>query len=320
MCLGRQPPGSQQHPSQQQTLEYPCLASPVTEPTRDDGPATPPQEAPSTKRGADAMLHATAEEYFVNCLSERRRSLEADPLFQELLSLLVTRGVDAWEQEKTKPSSTTTPNPPPLLACPRYLFSPASNPGCLALGPELLTMHDLVQHLVHDHRRRPYCPVCWATFPSGASRDRHIVCRSCEAREGAPPDGVTGEQADALLDLLERRGGWGKRRKTGGRGSCEGWVEGMWREMWDVLFPDWKWTGSMYLESEGEMELLMMRRFWDREGAGVVAGKVDEELLGSHGLVGEEAVVAVYRLVLKGMMEQSGLLPEALMSDDEPEG
>ena len=85
----------------------------------------------------------------------------------------------------------------------------------------------------------------------------------------------------------------------------------MWMAMGEVVVPGVKWVewiGWVYGDSEEGRELLDMRRFWDVVGSGLVEGQVDGELLGRYGLYGEEAVVAVRGLVLKGMMERSGLL------------
>ncbi|KAK2030829.1 hypothetical protein LX32DRAFT_681598 [Colletotrichum zoysiae] len=84
------------------------------------------------------------------------------------------------------------------IACPFYKADPLKHSGCLK-GARLLSISQVKDHLLQQHRMPFYCPVCKSDFQTAANRDRHIVKRVCSFKEEFPYEGVSDDQRRLLL-------------------------------------------------------------------------------------------------------------------------
>ncbi|KAK1982177.1 hypothetical protein LZ30DRAFT_718015 [Colletotrichum cereale] len=91
------------------------------------------------------------------------------------------------------------------IACPFYKADPFKHSSCLKVS-RLLTISQVKDHLLQQHRMPFYCPVCKSDFQTAANRDRHIVKRACSLREDFPHEGVSDDQRRLLLRRHRRMG------------------------------------------------------------------------------------------------------------------
>jgi hypothetical protein len=121
--------------------------------------------------------------------------------------------------------------------CPYTLHNHLATFDCHRDG--FTTPASLVDHLVHDHRPRPRCPICRATFPTHAACDRHIVARLCQSSEtihSMNMEGINSTQADKLELVLD----WWEylcqtQQGSDREGACAQWDD-CYREICQVVF------------------------------------------------------------------------------------
>lgn len=213
------------------------------------------------------------------------------------------------------------------LACPFYRLDLVRYHSCM-WGMELSDIRSLQQHVIVNHCRPEYCPICWTVFDSTAGRNCHIVARTCRKSDDLSSHtaslllGVSEDQVEQLLALEERcRTGKGKRkgkkgreggeRRSGNKTTRAAAVseEEKWFLIWGILFPTAPRPASAYLSSPREREAVGMRHFWDKAGPRLLAGLLKrKKMLRWEDPQEEVALAALHTSVLKGMMESSGLI------------
>jgi 5-methylcytosine-specific restriction endonuclease McrA len=192
---------------------------------------------------------------------------------------------------------------------------------------ELPDMRTIKQHLIVDHRRCDYCPICYAVFDRAADRDRHIVARSC--RKKKQPEGLLVGVSEDQAEVLARRydgsewtpkddGADMRRRNRANtkitsrnvankfsRKAGPPSEEEKWFYIWDIVFPTTPHPASPYLSSPLERETVALRSFWQSAGPELVAEALKEHHLPRLEDTPEEGTLAaLHTTVLKCMAEK----------------
>ncbi|KAK4450889.1 hypothetical protein QBC34DRAFT_348432 [Podospora aff. communis PSN243] len=155
------------------------------------------------------------------------------------------------------------------FACPFFRVEPSRHMECMNL--KLTRVRDVKQHINRRHARTAsYCPICYATFDSMASRDSHTQLRECEPREPTavdPVDGVSLETQEVLKQRVDR--------------SLP--AIDQWNDMWDILFPGKPRPLTPYLGSTVEESLVMVRGVLEKEGRQMIPELLDDKSLARNG-------------------------------------
>ncbi|KAK2058725.1 hypothetical protein LY76DRAFT_48005 [Colletotrichum caudatum] len=174
------------------------------------------------------------------------------------------------------------------IACPFYKVDPLKHSGCLK-GARLLSISQVKDHLLQQHRMPFYCPVCKSDFQTAASRDRHIVKRVCSFKEGFPYEGVSDDQRRLLLSRRKRMG-----------------LKQHWHKICALLQIKISGSASPYLVDTNIVanEVMGFRDFWRKYGQSCVADFLVTVNLNQWNRRKEEQDLAsLYADILEGVSE-----------------
>ncbi|CAH0045190.1 unnamed protein product [Clonostachys solani] len=170
------------------------------------------------------------------------------------------------------------------LSCPYYLRNPEKYQACL-LGHDLQCIEDVIHHLQEDHTEPPYCPICRQPFERALVRDNHVRARVCQVSQGEV-DGVNERQKRRLekKDRIQL----GETRR--------------WARIWNTVFPASGDVPQPYMTSGCELEISIIRDFWEASGLDLVS-----EYMGKQGIPDQhepEEIAALSKLVLQDILDR----------------
>ncbi|KAK3385376.1 hypothetical protein B0H63DRAFT_472807 [Podospora didyma] len=87
------------------------------------------------------------------------------------------------------------------FACPLQAFDPQKYSHCYHEQQHqggFRNLKEVRQHIQNAHRRKPFCPICRATFPTAWESDQHIRSRTCSLRTAPEIEGVHEDRMDEL--------------------------------------------------------------------------------------------------------------------------
>lgn len=174
-----------------------------------------------------------------------------------------------------------TPTARRIFACPFYLYDRRRHRACLKSAADLRDIRDVKEHLLHAHRKPPYCPICHCVFRTALECEEHVHAGGpwcqCEPREPIP-EGISEAQAVQLA----------KRPKV--RHSDES----AWFGIWEILFSGEDKPRQPFLDSCGELEAAICRlhAFWSEKGDTIITEFLRQKALRNYGLRDEERSLA----------------------------
>ncbi|WDK16684.1 HET and ankyrin domain protein [Colletotrichum graminicola] len=174
------------------------------------------------------------------------------------------------------------------IACPFYKVDPLKYSGCLK-GARLLTISQVKDHLLKQHRMPFYCPVCKSEFQTASNRDRHIVKRSCSLKKEFPHEGVSDDQRRLLLRRHRRVG-----------------LKEHWHKICVLLQLEISRSASPYLIDTTIVanEVMEFRNFWRKYGQSCIADFLMTVNLHHWNRQSEERDLAsLYSAILEGVSE-----------------
>ncbi|KAK2041429.1 hypothetical protein LZ31DRAFT_544069 [Colletotrichum somersetense] len=174
------------------------------------------------------------------------------------------------------------------IACPFYKVDPLKHSGCLK-GARLLSISQVKDHLLQQHRMPFYCPVCKSDFQTAANRDRHIVKRVCSFKEEIPYEGVSEDQRRLLLSRRKRMG-----------------LKQHWHKICALLQIKISGSASPYLIDTNIVanEVMGFRDFWRKCGQSCIADFLVTVNLHQWNRQKEERDLAsLYAVILEGVSE-----------------
>lgn len=176
---------------------------------------------------------------------------------------------------------------PKVWPCPFFVKDRKSHISCLTRHC-LLSIADVREHLILKHRRPLYCSVCYEVFPTDKLRDAHM--RSWECVHLPEPPTVLEGITDAQVQLLEEQ------ENSGDLVSGSQLIQ--WYQVWQVVFPHaqpFPWPCSF---SSREFKVYELRRFWKRNGEGIISDVLREHQLQGYNIANEERnLKALFSLV-----------------------
>ncbi|KAK4183196.1 hypothetical protein QBC35DRAFT_508488 [Podospora australis] len=183
--------------------------------------------------------------------------------------------------------------PLPPFACPFYTNNPKKYQKCLAV--HLPTAKAVKQHILRDHKRKEYCPICGATFDSAPEARTHIAARDCELQSPLEIEGLHGD----LMDRLERFE-WRTRKMS---------EEEVWVEIFRICFPEVEnLPTKARLDGSDQVvrAVIAARRFWDERGRYIVSVWLKARRLDVSGddEEGRLRLEALEVLVARGFLER----------------
>lgn len=160
----------------------------------------------------------------------------------------------------------------PAFACPYYRRNPGAHHNCLK-RVHLRQINDIKQHILRDHRRPPFCPVCRTTFDSHALCNAHIAERGCTLKAADEVEGVSYYQMKALT-------------KRSGPGLS---AEQQWFVIWDIVFPNEQCPEDVFLSGPVESIVCRVREYWSSNGKQVIRKFLSENNMGHFAVDDEHA-------------------------------
>lgn len=140
------------------------------------------------------------------------------------------------------------------FACPFYIYSPEKHQQCL-LAVGLKSIDSVIEHVMKQHSRSPYCSRCYQKFNSLIDRDDHVLSSRCKKRYPDPSDGVNEDQKAYMIRANDQY--LSEKRR--------------WNRMWSIIFPATEWPRSPYLDRGHGLETSMARDFWGLYGVQLVS-------------------------------------------------
>ncbi|KZL64220.1 het and ankyrin domain protein [Colletotrichum incanum] len=228
--------------------------------------------------------------------SESATSLEpSHPLFSVKEKLIETALARYFDQKKKQQNSSgqkirvpSNNEGWPEIACPFYKTDPVKYSNCLK-GPRLLSIPQVKDHLLQQHRMPFYCPVCKKNFQAAESRDKHIIKRICNLRKDFPHKGVSDDQRRLLLRRHRRLG-----------------LKQHWHKICVLLQLQISGSASPYLMDTNKIanEVMAFRNFWRKNGQNCVADTLVTVDLRHWDRQNEERDLAsLYADIFKGALE-----------------
>lgn len=174
-----------------------------------------------------------------------------------------------------------------FFACPFYIRNKRYT-KCITRN-HLLSIEDVKDHLLGEHRQPVFCPLCKEEFPLYRTRDAHLRLRSCHLNDLSIPEGITNDQDDKL--------NWEEESDLPD--------ELHWFQVWDIIFPHIPHPPSAFYTGERELGVFSFRQFWIQSGEGIIAAFLQEKHCWSYSIQNEESKLqAIYDVVMDNVVDR----------------
>ncbi|XEV01772.1 hypothetical protein FSHL1_007059 [Fusarium sambucinum] len=184
------------------------------------------------------------------------------------------------------------------FACPFEALNPGQYRQCL-LKHSLLTMGDVISHIMRHHVEPLYCPICSKTFDTLIHRDHHVIKRSCKLQDLQVPGKINVQQEAALKRALE----------------MDTSDEDRWNFIFTAIFPDLKLPLSPYLDHGRGLAISVAKDFLMTDGRRCVSGFLLTQDPGKNVTGDQHAEATLYQLALDDFFDH--ILERYKNSDDE---
>lgn len=178
-----------------------------------------------------------------------------------------------------------------FFACPYYLHNRQKHITC-STRHCLLTIHDVREHLCLEHKRPPFCPVCYEVFSTYTARDEHLRRQDCPLRSPVAIEGLTVAQLEELEEMGQDEQDEDERDEAASE-HCETAENvlrsSQWYDVWSVVFPATPTdTVLPFLTAERESRVYEMRRFWNVHGQRIISDVLEERGMKGYSIENEE--------------------------------
>lgn len=198
-----------------------------------------------------------------------------------------TDHLEAFHTSEFDDGETVVVKKTKFFACPFYIWDKKYT-KCITRH-HLLSIEDVKDHVLWDHRQPVFCPLCKQEFPSSRNRDIHIRLRNCHLNTAKTPAGITYDQDD-MLNREERS-------------SLS--EESRWFQVWDIIFPQLEHPPSAFYTGERELSICAFRQFWMQRGEEIIAAFLQNKGCRRYSIQNEERELqAIFDLVAENVVDR----------------
>lgn len=258
---------------------------------------THPNKSPPSAHGVlDAdqiskeLADIAAKQFLSSCQSKPAKRCLVPWLKQTRKRQKLTKSFDHLEILDTSDSDdgeTIVVERARFFACPFYVRDKKYT-KCITRH-HLVSIEDVKDHILWEHRQPVFCPLCKDEFPSGRTRDIHIRLRNCHLKDFGIPEGITNDQDDRLN--REERSYLSEELR--------------WFQIWDIIFPHIEHPPSAFYAGAREISVCAFRKFWMQSGQEIVADFLQKKECRSYSIQNEERELqAIYERVVENVVDE----------------